>query len=98
MNLTTVLAAGCLCLASATAEAQGVGPEPEPYAVRIITDTREYCDHLLHRIGRVRANIEAAAPRADLLTAEGRHMCANHQIRPGIARLRRALMLLEALK
>ena len=98
MTLATALAACCFCFAVSSAAAQGVGPEPEPNAVRIITDTPEYCAHLLSRIGGVRARVAGPARRADILTDQGRHMCAHHQIRPGIARLRRALKLLEALQ
>jgi hypothetical protein len=46
----------------------------------------------------VRAKVDEPARRADILTAEGRHMCANGHVRPGIARLRRALLLLENLR
>jgi hypothetical protein len=91
----TPLAACCLCFSVSVAAAQGIWLEQPPYAARVTTDTPEYCAHLLSRIGRVRARVEEPAQRADTLTAEGRRLCAHGHVRPGIARLRRALLLLE---
>ena len=93
-----LMAACCLCFSVSIAAAQGRWPEQVPYSARVTTDTPEYCAHLLRRIGQVRAEVGGPARRADILTAEGRYMCANGHVRPGIARLRRALLLLAKLQ
>ena len=98
VTLVILLAGCCLGFSASLASAQGVWPERAPYTARVTTDSEEYCQHLLSRIGRVRAQVEEPARRADMLTAEGRQMCAHGHVRPGIARLRRALLLLEDLR
>lgn len=90
-----LIAGGWLVFTIAVATAQGVWPERVPYSARVTTDSAEYCAHLLTRIGEARARAEEPGHRADVLTAEGRRMCAAGHVRPGIARLRRALLLLE---
>lgn len=98
------MAAGCLCFSVSVAAAQGIWPEngfwPEraPYSARVTTDTPEYCAHLLSRIDQMRARVEEPAQRVDILAAQGRRLCASGHIRPGIARLRRALLLLQNLR
>lgn len=97
MNLSpaVLVTAVCLGFPPAPAAAQGIWPEQPPYSARVTTDTREYCAHLLSRIVQTRARVEEPVRRADILTDEGRRMCAHGHVRPGIARLRRALLLLE---
>jgi hypothetical protein len=90
-----LIAGGWLAITIAIASAQGLWPERGPYSARVTTDSAEYCAHLLARIGHARARAEEPEHRADVLAAEGRRMCAAGHIRPGIARLRRALLLLE---
>jgi hypothetical protein len=90
-----LVAGGWLAFTIAVASAQGLWPEQGHYSARVTTDSAEYCAHLLARIGQARARAEAPGHRADVLTAEGRRMCAAGHVRPGIARLRRALLLLE---
>ncbi len=67
------------------------GAEP----LRVITHTREYCDQLSARAVELRRQLAAPLAQAELLAGEGDRLCAQGQIRPGIMRLRRAIMLLR---
>lgn len=80
-----VVPAGTLCASS-----ERVGDMP-----RVITHTREYCDELSARAGQLRTAHGHVPAEAALLAAEGDRLCAHGQIRPGIMRLRRAIMLLR---
>lgn len=93
--LAGALAALAPAAFSPAARAQGLWQESGPYTARVTTDSLEYCTHLLNRIDAMRPRVEEPSRRADLLTAQGREMCATGHVRPGIARLRRALLLLE---
>lgn len=64
--------------------------------VRVITHTRQYCEELSGRAAGLRQNAPAPLEEARLLAAEGDRLCGQGQIRPGIIRLRRAIMLLRA--
>lgn len=57
-------------------------------AVRMTTTTREYCDTLAERFAAM-PGAEAEAPRG--MAEEGRRLCAEGQVRIGIAWLRRAI-------
>ena len=88
--VATVLMAGALaCSADAHAN---VPSEP----VRVITHTRQYCEELSARATVLRQKAPAPQEEARLLAAEGDRLCGQGQIRPGIIRLRRAIMLLRA--
>jgi hypothetical protein len=71
------------------AAAQGIDDRP-----RSMTDTVEYCDHLARRFA-------AAAPNrpphlhAATMAADGNKLCQQGHMRPGILRLRRALLMLD---
>ena len=70
-------------------------------AVRVITHTRQYCEELSTRAASMRQTdgprlLAATVEEARMLAAEGDRLCAHGQIRPGIIRLRRAIMLLRA--
>jgi len=74
----------------------GAGGQMAP--AQITTDTPAYCVQLQQQVGReVRA--AAAPPPADvrLLSDEGQHLCDRGEVRGGIARLRRALVLMHQL-
>ena len=78
------------------------GPSPadsdpaqaQPGPLRVTTDTVEYCGHLAGRIAVAQRTTTTANPEAESLAAQGRHMCEIGRIRGGIARLRRALLML----
>ena len=98
MNLArrAVIVASWLCISLGGSAAQGPDGVVEQHGMRVTTDTREYCNLLMARIAAAEDAALAPLPRAQMLATEGRRMCARGQVRPGIARLRRALMLLEA--
>jgi hypothetical protein len=79
------LNAVALCLWSVCAQA--VAEE----AASVTTDTMLYCRMLA-------ARVEASGtmpPLAHALWLEGRAMCEHGQVRPGLARLRRAMMIVN---
>jgi hypothetical protein len=64
--------------------------------MEITTDTPEYCQKLLNRIGELVRLAAAPVPHeATSLTTEGERMCDHGQTRGGIMRLRSALLLME---
>jgi hypothetical protein len=64
--------------------------------MEITTDTPEYCQRLLRRIGELVRLATAPVPHeASDLTTEGQKMCDHGQTRMGIMRLRSALMIME---
>lgn len=65
---------------------------PEP----VISDTPQYCLQLLDRVSRLVRLAPGPAPEeVASLSTEGRRMCDQGQVRGGILRLRRALMLMR---
>jgi hypothetical protein len=64
--------------------------------MEVTTDTPEYCQKLLHKIGElVRLARVPVSHEASDLTTEGQKMCDHGQTRSGIMRLRSALMIME---
>lgn len=64
--------------------------------VVITSDTPEYCEKLFDRISEVlRTTAEPAPVMVASLSTEGHQLCTEGLTRPGILRLRRALMLLR---
>lgn len=92
---TGCLAAAVLVLPLAAGAARAGGERPGEMP-RVITHTREYCEELSARAGQLRQARAAAPAEAAVLAAEGDRLCAQGQIRPGIMRLRRAIMLLRS--
>ncbi len=68
------------------------GPQPMP---RILNDTQEYCQELRDEIGKIRAERGDLSPEPALLAGEGERMCQLGHFRPGIYRLRSALLMLR---
>jgi hypothetical protein len=62
---------------------------------QVITDTPEYCLHLLDRVSEL-VRVAGLPPPHEVafLSSEGQRMCDQGQTRGGILRLRRALMLM----
>ncbi len=58
----------------------------------ITSDTLDYCVHLATEI----AQAPSPPDQAKELLAQGEQMCRNGEIRGGISRLRRAMMMLRA--
>ena len=64
--------------------------------VVVTTDTPEYCQKLLDRLGQaIHAATEPPPVEVSSLSTEGQRMCHAGLTRGGILRLRRALMILE---
>lgn len=62
---------------------------------RVTNDTREYCEELRHDIARIRVRRGELPPEPAMLAREGERMCQMGHFRPGIYRLRTALMMLR---
>lgn len=75
----------CLALLAAG----GLHAQPAPVAVT--TDTPEYCERM---ITQVAACPDLTAEMHRLLD-EGRHLCERGEVRGGIMRLRRAMLLIQ---
>ena len=84
---------------AAPAAAQDAAPDTSPGslqdsgqdAAKVTSDTAVYCLHLA-------ARIEAAGevpPLARTLWVEGRNLCERGRVRAGLARLRRAMMIIH---
>jgi len=86
--------ATCSMISAASVSAQVNAVPAGP--MEITTDTPEYCQKLLNRIGELVRLATAPVPHdATDLTNQGQRMCDHGQTRGGIMRLRSALMLME---
>ncbi|HYF07564.1 MAG TPA: hypothetical protein VD970_08080 [Acetobacteraceae bacterium] len=65
----------------------------EPAAVRVTTDTYEYCGILAQRLAMTPHGSEEPARS---LAADGVRLCDNGHVRTGVAKLRRALRAAHA--
>jgi len=63
---------------------------------RMMTDSEEYCNHLNGEMSRLRNRYPTPTREVRELADEGRRMCDKGQYRGGVARLRRALMLMKS--
>jgi hypothetical protein len=63
--------------------------------LRVLTYTQEHCRELARRADELRARATTPHAEANLLATEGARLCAHGQLRPGIIRLRRAVVLLR---
>lgn len=85
MRLLPLLAAGFVLANASPALANG--------AVRVTTDSLEYCQELAQRLEGLPRGREGL-PRS--LGQEGLRLCAEGHVRTGIARLRRAIRVARA--
>ena len=70
--------------------------QSDPPPMAITTDTVQYCTELARLVGEeLRRWTVPPPPEVADLTRDGRRMCQTGMIRGGIARLRRAMVLLE---
>ncbi len=69
----------------------GRGLADEPPSFALTTDTPAYCAQLVRQVAERRSQ----SLDVQRLLAEGREMCEDGEIRGGIRRLRRALVLLH---
>jgi hypothetical protein len=71
------------------------GAQTEPQSPAFVTtDSAEYCNQLSEQATQ---EVEDTTPNADVmaLMTEGQRMCARGQVKGGILRLRRVLMILR---
>jgi hypothetical protein len=88
MTLIAILGVARLCI-PVTAIAQQVDPT-------VTSDSPEYCGVLMERINGMTRTATAPPPtEAATLSEVGERMCVQGQIRGGILRLRRALVLMR---
>lgn len=75
------------------ASVPGIGQPPPPAIVT--TDTAAYCHELSDKLAEL-VKIAPRPPEDEVLGmgAEGRHLCAEGQVRGGILRLRRAVLVM----
>ena len=76
----------------------GVRPLPPPPdgAVRVMTDTPEYCRHLANLEESIETSRTAVSPNVHNLAVAGREMCERGLLFGGLQRLRLALELLHS--
>jgi hypothetical protein len=79
---------------AATVHGQSAGDMPP---ARVTSDTAEFCTRLAQQLrAEIRARSTPAVPdEVFMLQQEGRKMCREGHIRPGILRIRQALMILR---
>jgi hypothetical protein len=73
----------------------GQYPPSQQGVPRMLDDTPEYCAELRDDISHVRTHRGGLPPDVAALTREGEQLCDIGHIRPGVYRLRTALMLLR---
>jgi len=89
---TWALGFGLLLASGLIVSSAGGGSPPSV----VTTDTPEYCQSLIDRIGQEILVTPAPPPmEVSSLSSEGKRMCNDGLTRGGILRLRRALMILE---
>ncbi len=71
------------------------GTQPAAPLPRYMPDTSEYCDSLRANIARIQSRRGHLPADVDILTREGEAMCHMGHFKPGITRLRTAIMLLR---
>jgi hypothetical protein len=89
-----MLAVFCLVSPRSASAEPWDGPDRPP--MRVMTDTPEYCFYLAGRFVALQRRVADPSPDAHLLALEGRRMCEQGLVRAGIARVRRAIMILRA--
>jgi hypothetical protein len=82
----------CTVLMLASFAPGGAVAEDPPMSVT--TDTLEYCLQLHGRVDEMVRGVPTPPPELTSLATEGQRLCEQGQLRGGILRLRRALMLL----
>jgi len=102
MFRTRVLGVATLCLPLGAWPLTSDSPAPSQFhqvqagPMEVTTDTPEYCQKLLNRMGELVRLATMPIPReVSELTSEGQRMCAHGQTRSGIMRIRSALMMMK---
>ena len=66
-----------------------------PRPVEVTSDSAAYCQHLASRILLERQRVPNPEPEVDTLLQRGQQLCAAGRVRPGLNRLRHALLELR---
>jgi hypothetical protein len=69
-------------------------PDGSAAPQRVTTDSPEFCRVLADRVAHAEETKPPPPPQVKELAEEGQHMCFGGNIRAGLLRLRRALLLL----
>ena len=85
-SMRTLLLLPCLLLMATG------GLQAQPAPVAVTTDTPEYCERMIERV----ATCPDLTAEMHRLLDEGRHLCERGEVRGGIMRLRRAMLLVQA--
>jgi hypothetical protein len=90
------LCAGLFATVGFAATVHGQSTDDMPPA-RVTSDTAEFCAQLARQLrAEIRARSTPEVPdEVRMLQHEGRRMCQEGHIRPGILRIRQALMILK---
>jgi len=74
----------------------GIDAPAQTAPMPLLTDTPQYCVELSDEVEEDRrALVSPAPPEVEELAEEGRRLCAIGEVRGGIARLRRAMVVLR---
>lgn len=84
------LGALTLCAAAFCAMLPAAAQAPRP--MEVTSDSAAYCQHLASRIMALRQRLPGPAPEIDFLLDRGQRLCAAGRVRPGLSRLRHALL------
>jgi hypothetical protein len=95
MTRSHYAATAILLLVFGTVPAGSQSPPAPTGPLKVTTDTPEYCDSLASQFAAARSSRHSAQPEVEKLAQEGQHMCNTGLIRGGLARLRRALLMLR---
>jgi hypothetical protein len=94
MELRVASCLGLSLLLSSVVVGAPAGGESTP--AEVTTDSPEYCQKLVDRLGQAIQSSTAPPPvEVSSLSTEGQRMCGAGLTRGGILRLRRALLILE---
>lgn len=63
-----------------------------PRPMEVTSDSAAYCQQLAGRIMSLRQHLPGPAPEVDALLDRGQQLCAAGRVRPGLNRLRHALL------
>ncbi len=63
-----------------------------PRPMEVTSDSAAYCQHLAAQVMALRQRLPGPAPEIDFLLDRGQRMCAAGRVRPGLSRLRHALL------
>lgn len=70
-----------------------------PRPMEVTSDSAAYCQHLAARVMALRQRLPGPVPEIDALLDRGQRLCAAGRVRPGLNRLRHALLEMhEALR